>query len=335
MGVNSRIFAPDVLEVFSPAIEARQLTHHFTTERFCRDGSVLPIQAVHNQLTELQREIKENYERVFQRAFDPFSLGDTSEWVHREFKSDRRFQFALQKLEIAGDPGAIYLPWWNELVAMELSYDEETHHCRLGLRHSYETQVARRGGSIPGISVAVLSLVETKPDADFPQGALVLGLRGGESSYPNCYHWPAGALSITNNFLKGKSVYETFVESELLPELGLGYEDVSTSSLLCRFHDRVVGNDVNYTFHVHTRLSPAEVLARWRENSHEDRAEHSALEFLPATAEAALTLISTYYQGAIPNSRTRTFEERKLLHCGALPLLARFGLPLSELETRF
>ena len=322
--VGSGAFAPETLRVWDRSGDA--LKYQIANAEM---GPA--IETAHSRLAELREIVAREYEARFKVPFDQFKLGENFDWTVQRFKDNPIFREATSALKITqAEAEKVYLPWWNEITLAEADFDPATISTTTLLHHSYETQIVRRGAIRPGLNLQVCGVVCTAPDEQFETGALIVGLRGG-NNYPNTYHLPAGSLGYSDELKRGESIYQAYLKTELLPELGLTEQDVTSNRLLCRFLDQLVDKGVGYTFAVTSNRTAAQVLERWSANPHEDKKEHTDLHFIPATRKGIMDFFSTFYSGAVQNDRGRPYEQRRLLHCGALPLAAWGGISTGEL----
>jgi len=227
------------------------------------------------------------------------------------------------------DLGKIYLPWWNEEAGREIRTECAPGRARaiLGSRHSYQTQLLRSGAPAPGIAgVSVAGIVMPS------DGSIAIGLRSG-LSYANTFHLCAGALKATAGLKDGaESVYDIFAGHELLPEFGISQSDVADASLLSKTVAYGGDRDTSFVFLVRLKLGAEETIARFSQNTHEAKGEHSTVVLVPGSASGIGGFVKSFYRGAAEDNPDRKFAERALLPQCAGPLVDYAGLPFRMLE---
>jgi len=321
-----KVFAPETIQVLGN-LPVEDLTHSYSDKRKGSDGNPIPFDGITRMLAELRTDVEQWHQQEYGIEMDTFNLGERAKAVKNRFYQDTRFQRAFSLLGLnQEDMEKAKIPWWNEVAAGELDYKltKPGVHVQFGPRHSLETQLMREGVEIPVQNVSVGSLV-------LIENSLFLGLRGG-ASYPNTYHINAGALKAEDSFKTGKSsVYDMFVKHELTPEFGLTQQDLQSTTLLSRIDDKVIDKGPMYVFLVKPNLTEQQVYEKWSSNLDQDKAEHNQLVSIEANPDSVNTFIRATYKGQVEN-RSRSNNERLLLHPGALALASFSGMSPAELR---
>lgn len=333
MANRQKLFAPDVMLRYPKGTPAENLRHSYMPVRQGKHGRPIRFNDVHSMLEGVKRDVKAWYGVFSDKPFDNYHLGDMIQQVRMRFWTDPRFKDAFDRLGLdCADIEKVALPWWNEIAANEFAHKIEAGepHVVIGPRHSFETQLVRRGVEMSVRSVSVEGIIETS------DGFIVIGLRGG-ATFPNTYHLiTAGALNLSAGIIGGTStIYRTYSESELPEELGVTVADVASATILSRIMDYAVEMGPAYVFHVKMRLTLEELQKKFEANSAVDKAEHQCLVSMPANENGIMGFLQDHYKGLVANRQDRPDSERVLHHSGALALLSFTGLPVSELERMF
>ncbi len=310
---------------------AHDLTHTVSPERFDSKGHPIQFDAVTQLIGSLRAEVSQRYLQAHSEPINFLSLGARAAEVRNRFYRDPRFQQACDVLEISPDQYAqIPLPWWSVKGCAEGNFDESALRTDLVPRHSYETQLMRHGVTLPIKNVSVAGLVLSAPNAESPNGKVMLGIRAG-LSYPQTYHLFAGALQCLPELMGGRaSIFDTFCNTEFQNELGMTLADIAGASFHARLYDTAIENGVYYLFKVQMGLSAEELTRRWEDNPHVDQGEHHRPIFVDAQREPILSFIREHYRGLVSDKPNRTASERCLLHPAALGLAALVGIDTEE-----
>lgn len=330
MDRGQRLFASDVLTRYPPGLDASKLTHRYTPVRLDSKGRQIDFARIKVMLDSLKTDVARWYADETGEKFNGYTLGSMIHAVRRKFWEDPRFEqvFMALGLDLNHIPN-VQIPWWNEVGAAELEhgYDETGVRVLLGPRHCIEApQLTRAGVDSDVLPVAVTGMPKTR------DGYLMIGLRGGVS-YRNTYQVNGGALGLTDGIKTGEiSIYDFFKMRELIPETGIRDADIEKAEICARIMDQSIDNGPQYLFLVNLRIDVQDMMERFEQNPSPSKAEHQSFVPVPATVPAVLEFLKENYRGVVANDESRRDHERRLLHSGAVALLASVGLPLSELK---
>lgn len=302
------------------------------------------ILQAHDLLTRGKTEMQAWYQQTYGESFNSFQLGDRKPAVvkflfeHPSYRSGAE-TLGLDNL-ITTNPDHFNLPWWLErgLAEARFDVDERSGRARITVvdNHSLATQAVRKGVDL-GVRPGVLAgLVKTSPCNQYPQGALVVGVRGG-NHFPNILHVPAGALIRDQDFLDGKStIAAVFQRTELKEELGVLPEHIVGGVQGIRMHshhiDRLLdGNAALFGFSCELNVTAAGLREVWAANKHPDKQEHRAILFVPYTAEHLGLFVRQTFKGKPKNDLNRLDSDRVLSFHAALPLAIEAGMSLGDL----
>lgn len=335
-----RWYSDENIQLYPAGTTPDRLTHTYTPERKGEDGKPMQFDRVGELLSSLRSDVESWYiQKTGQPKMDTYNLADLANDVRKKFYGDERFKEALMLLGIDWNQHhkKITIPWWNEIIAGELSHkvkEDGTIHATYGPGHSYETQLMRAGIERSIRDVGIDGVVLAAPDEESPEGYVVVGIRGGES-YPNCRHLVGtGKLKASKEFMSGKeSIWDIYFRQELGPELweGIG-KDITSATVFARTHDHMINRgNPTYLFLIKLALTREEVRKKWRENKDPDKAEHKEIEFIPANPQAIRGYLAKYYRGKVENRKNRKEEEEYILGPGAMDLAAFAGMKPSKL----
>ena len=290
-------------------IPASKLTHEYTSSPAIEKA--MPI------LRSMFEDNRSLFRNKYGADFDRYNL-EHGKNMKPLMWADERMKEALTILNLPySEVRKIYLPWWIESAGNDFGFEQNGERARLilGPRHSYETQMARQGLSLPHIQAVSVAGFPVTSD-----GQVVLALRGG-ANFPNTYYFVAGALGILPEVQSGQmSVFDFFVQEELNKEYGLLSTDVQEATLLCRTVCSGGDRDTSYVFVVKTGLSLSNVMERYSANKDEDQKEHSGLVGVPY--DEIGPFVRRFFRGAAKNDPARADANRVLLPQGAAPLVS-------------
>jgi len=330
------LLGDDVLTVYPDGMDVERLTHSYQSIRTNSDGSKVDFNLVSNLLNELRQSVDEVYFSQAGKKLETLRLSRMElQFVREIYWNDGRF---LEALNVMGIPHEhkekIYLPFVNEIHSTELehSFQDGKVDIKCGPMHHYEIQLARGGIKMPFKPISLGGYLVSTPDEDSCTGHLMIGLRGGASA-SGTYLIFGGGLVVENGLEDTtKSIYEIFIESELIPETNVDNLDIESATLLSRTFDYSANRGPSYNFWLQTNLSRQELNQRWIKNTHEDKFEHKAMVFMPVTDDGINKFLEDNYRG-IKYSIHGQNENRKLLtHQGALCLAAKSGMTLDRLK---
>ena len=328
MARGQRLFSSDVLTRYSSGLDASRISYRYTSTRRDSKGGQIDFSRIKGMLDTLKADVAQWYGAETGREFNGYTLGNMIGAVRQRFWEDPRFEevFRTLELDLSHIP-KVQIPWWNEIGAAELEHKHDKGvQVLFGPRHCIEApQLTRAGVDSKILPVAVAGLPKTS------DGYLMIGLRGGVS-YSNTYQTSAGALGF-DEIKAGKiSIYEFFKTRELVPETGIRDADIEKAEVYARIMDRSIDNGPQYFFLVHLNIDSNEALERFEKNPHPSKAEHQCFVAVPATEGGVLNFLQENYKGIVANREDRGDDERRVLHSGAVALLASVGLPLSWLK---
>ncbi len=316
------------------SLHPEAITHSFEPEREGVDGAIdtSKAAALGDELITVGAAW---YEQNFDEQFDKFNIPEGRAqavldfyWNHDLFRE----VFAELQLDWEQHHELINLPWWaNEQTLGETNhgYDilNDTLHLTLGPGHSYETQLSRAGIPSPIQKVSVGGIV-VAPDEMLVDSYRIITLRAGRS-YPNTHHIVAGSLSMSDNFPVGDgSITDQFIDSELTPETGIKREEISSISLVARYEDRLVANEIVYLFSIAPTISADTIRSRFTLNPPEDAGENHELTFV--NSAGVRDFIKDNYKGNVRNDPDRSPFDRALLYPGLVALVAFDRLNLED-----
>ena len=314
------IFTPKATIRYPTGFKPENLRHSFSSDaRTRKDGKPIDFERVVSLVDGMTSDISAEYMRKTGKGFDSYKLGSAlGEWRER-YHNDPRLTGALWLLGQENDViGKINLPWWNKVAASEIGHTLGDNGAIVAIapRHSYETQLMRKGMKIDVKNVSVGSIVISN------DGWIAIGLRGGVS-YSNTYHINAGALGLSQGIMSGQeTIYDYFLRNELGREFGIGKGDIALAEVGSRVVDSVTDKGTMYVFHVRTNLSFEEICARHENNKDPDKEEHTRLVRIEDNPEAVWDFVKENYRGSVGSRDGRRDSERFLLHPGALALAA-------------
>lgn len=303
------------------------------------------VQRAHDCLIRAKSEMTDWYQQTYGQTFDSFNLGDRKQAVINFLFENGAYQSGASVLEVANhiksNPDYFNLPWWVERGVAEASFEVDRGAQRATIKvvdnHSLVTQAVRRGVDMGVRPIVLAGLVRTRPCEHYPQGALVVGVRGG-NHFRNMLHVPAGALIRDEDFLAGKStIAGVFQKTELKEELGVLPEHVVGGVNGIRMHshhiDRLLdGNASLFAFSCDLNITAAELKQVWASNKHPDKQEHQAIHFVPYNAQDLAKFVSQTFKGKPKNDPNRPDTERVLSFHAALPLAIEAGMQISGLQ---
>ena len=308
-------------------IPVENLTHSFKP-RFTPAGAEIDF-------TKVSELFRNSYEEIVARIghFDRFNLGTRKEKVLDLFHSHPSYLAGLEMLGVkAENLDRAFRPWWNVVTALEVDCEKSDDRCHISLTSSHSQEVDL-SGEAPGYNTSVVGLVITKPEESYPNGKIVLGIRGGYN-YRNTFMLVAGSLQATPELLSGKqSIYRFFESTELKNELGIEHSQIAKAECLASFVDCSTKPWPHYTFQVQTNLYENDIKALWK--NARDHGEHRSLIFLPNDPESIRKFIRKYYKGYCSNRSDRADNEKQLLHIPALALAHHAEISLDFLAALY
>jgi len=333
------MFGPEIIQVYPVGT---QLTHSYTDSRTDGSGEPIDFQKAKESLDTVKIEVFSWYKGETGQNIDTYHLGDMLETVREKFWNHLSFQSACASLGLEERMFRdINIPWFNEISAGEVSYGLEGQVAHVGFRpmHSFEVLLTRAGYDFPIKGSSIDGLVFTAPDEESDQGHVVLGIRGGNTSYSNTYHvTAAGTLRVTEGLKTGnETIQDVWLRDEFRPELG---ELKNQRILEVRPYSRVIDHLLNrgnatYVFSAKLDLTKKEFEKLWSKNDDPDKGEHSSLVFIPANSGAVNGFIRDNFKGKVENKKHRGDEERVLLPSGAFDLASFSGMSPEELGSLY
>ncbi|MCB0337350.1 MAG: hypothetical protein KDD62_13635 [Bdellovibrionales bacterium] len=330
--LQERLFRPDSIQRLNVK-NPHEISHSYSAERYGPAGEPIEFDRVCGLLASLKSDVAAWYQHEYGKEFNPFHLGDQIQQVREKFYGDQRFANACALLHISADDySKITLPWWSVKGVAEQAFDPKQVHVELVPRHSYETQLMRKGVDMPIKNVSVACLPVSMPDPDHPNGQVMIGLRAG-ASFAGTMHVFAGALQASPQLISGeKSIYDVFRETEFKNELCLEEGFIRDISLQSHLHETAIENGAYYVFQVQTSLTPAQLEQQWRDNPNKDRDEHAKPIFLDIDKSAISEFLAEHYRGLVADKPGRLASEQYLLHPAALALMALVDIPVEDVK---
>lgn len=320
----------EVIDLGERGVDA--LVHHLSCSRVGPQGAPIDFEAARSVIKAIEQDIRRCSPAL------PTSLlaasPEVAPQIRSMFHEHPLFPTALASLQIPESQAhLISLPWWNELAACEVGFERvpQGFVATLSVRHSYETQLMRQGVERGVSSVSGMALVLSAPENDGVR-RLLIGERAGHF-LPGTLHVPAGAITLSTELKQGTcSLFETFLRSEVTPELGLQDQDFGRAALGYRVYDRVIEKGgVSYAFILESTLTAGDIKQRWASNLHEDKREHRRLFFVPWEREALLQFLHQHYPQS-PSELSSATPPLRLLHPSALFIAAKCGINSAALE---
>lgn len=339
-----RAFQDDVIFKYPEGTSITQLHHEFLSERKNALGDVVSTDGfyqIKEELAFLDKEVMAWHLDTYGSELNKFGKGAEVEASKERYRNDTRFKkaFDLFGVDWGQHNTKIYIPWWNEVGASQISHEQLPdggYKASFVPMHPFELQLVKRGLDLPVKTTSTLGVLVAAPDETSREGYIVLGVRTG-SGHANTYHVvPAGYLQASGEFIRGEAtIYDGFVKDEVTPESGLTKNDISDVNPLAIVRDYIISNGgPEYTFLLQSKLNKEQILQKWREHEGaKDCHEHAEFVFVPAKKEAVNDFIAKNYVGSVANRPDRKDSERYILHPAALALASYSGMPLSTLKS--
>ncbi len=324
-------FGPKQITRYPKGTPPKALEHRYRRVAW-RNGKPLPLKKkIMPLLSRAHRKAVAEYEETLSKDFDRFNLGGHIDFARRLYNQNDDFTQACSLLQLEGrEIGAISYPWANFLAADEAGYEHKDSGGKVVIapRHFFETQ-ALSVSDLPIQSISVSSVLKTT------DGKYAIGLRGGHR-FPNVYHVFASALLLTDGIKSGnQSISDFNLNNVLLPETGVGANEIERVTLLSRIADWS-GKDPMYNFLVELNIKMKQLntlFASHRETSkYDQRTKYQSLVPIGANSFAISQFINNYYRGMLKNDKGRKDGERAIIFPGAVTLLSLTGLSIETLQ---